>query len=158
VSKSKNRNRQSGAGSSVRKNLRERLAAQAAAEAAAKRQRYTIIGIVAAVAVLAIVLVVVLVTGGKTASMSGDSQTVGTTMTIRGSSDITVKAGTPVIWTIRGASGDLGCMDGVRSQFFAFRGVSAGKTTTVSFTPPTIKGTYTVYCSHGVKVCEIKVT
>jgi plastocyanin len=156
VSKSKNRNRQS-AGSSVRKNLKERLAAQAAAEIAAKRQRYLIIGGIAAVAVLAIVLVVVLISAGKTARMSGGSQTVGTTMTIRGSSDITVKAGTPVLWSIKGASGDLGCMDGVRSQFFSFKGVSSGKTTTVSFTPET-KGTYTVVCSHGVTVCVIKVT
>jgi plastocyanin len=152
----KNKNRQAVIAAG-RKSLEERMAAQRAAEAALKRKRYLIAGGAVLAAALAIMLIVVFASAGKTADMSGGRQTVATTMTSRGTSDIAVKAGTPVTWTIKGASGDLGCMDGVRSQLFAFKSVSGGKSTAVSFTPEN-KGTFTVYCSHGVKVCVIKVT
>jgi plastocyanin len=139
-----------------RKSLEERLAAQRAAELAKKRKKFIIIG--GAVAALAAVIVLIVIFAGGAGGGSSDGvRTVTTTMTVNGSSDISVKAGTPVKWTIKGGSGNLGCMDGVRSSLFEFRSVKSGQNTTVSFTPQNA-GSYTVYCSHGVRVCTITVT
>ena len=153
--KAKNPNN-SQANAARKKSLEERMAAQRAAALAARRKRIMIIGGAALVVVTAIILTVVLLSGGKTAGMSDGVQTVSTTMTARGSSDITVKAGIPVKWSIRG-SGGLGCMNAVKSGLFSERAVRSGQTTTVSFTP-SAKGSYTVVCEHGNYVCTIRVT
>jgi plastocyanin domain-containing protein len=152
---SNNKNKQAALNAARKKSLEERLAAQQAAEQAAakalKRKRYTIGGI-ALGSILVIISIIIIATAGGADGV----QTRSTVMTAAGSSDITVEVDVPVKWTITGASEDLGCMDGVSSQFFGLQSVSRGKKTTVSFTPASI-GSYTVYCSHGVKVNTIKV-
>jgi hypothetical protein len=134
---------------SGKKSLEERMAAQKAAETAAKRKRGFLIGGISAGAAIVIVLIIVFSTIGAATSPT-------TTVNAKGCRDITVSVGKEIVWTIKAAN-ELGCMDQVESSLFSAKKLTSGKTTKVTFTPTT-KGSVTVYCSHGVVVCTIKVT
>ncbi|MDR3216960.1 MAG: cupredoxin domain-containing protein [Clostridiaceae bacterium] len=145
--------------SSTQKHREEELAAKKAAELALKRKRFIMIGVISAVVITAIVLMAVLIprsSGGTSATISTDVQTVTTSSGSSGSGNITVKAGVPVSWTIN-ASQSLGCMTGVKQSTLGInKTLSSGTANTVRFTP-TKKGTFTVTCPSGHFFCRITV-
>lgn len=156
------RNKHAQANIARNKRIEERMAAQKAAAAALKRKKIYILGGIAAGVILIIVLFVLWgpAIGGSSATMDGSVQRVSTSSNGGGSSNITVKSGTEVVWTIS-ASSNLGCMTGFKANASLGIGgktLSAGKSNTVRFTPKK-KGTYTLRCtSMGMTYCKVTVT
>jgi plastocyanin domain-containing protein len=148
--------------SARKKSLEERMAAQKAAELAFKRKRALIIGGIALGVVVIIVLIVLWSSsagGGAAATVSDGVQRVTTSSGGGGSENITVKAGTQVVWTIN-ASRNLGCRGGFQADSglgISKTSLKAGQENTVKFTPKK-KGTYTLRCqSMGMIYCKVTV-
>ncbi|MDR2634986.1 MAG: hypothetical protein LBC13_03280 [Clostridiales bacterium] len=97
--------------------------------------------------------------GGTAATMSDGVQRVTTNSGSGGSSNIAVKAGSQVVWTIN-ASSNLGCMGGFQangSLGISKTALKAGQANTVRFTP-TKKRTYMLRCqSMGMNYCTVTV-
>ncbi|MDR0856623.1 MAG: hypothetical protein LBM78_04365 [Clostridiales bacterium] len=150
--------RPASASAATKRSIEERMAEQRAQEKRKKRNKLiAVLSAVGAVALAVVIIVVVAVHDVRAKDVDG-VQTVTTTMTARGSNDITVKAGKQVKWTIKGGAGDLGCMNEVNCSKLSFggRAVFSGRSTVVTFTPAK-KGTYTVVCEHGNTVNTITV-
>ena len=151
----------------------QQVAAASAAEAAAKRNKKLAIILVSggvALAILIGIIIGIASCAGKTADIVDGRQKVTTNATASGSSNITVKAGMPVDWTIdcTKLSRDNPLPATITSSDLGItKTLTAGSTVTVTFTPKRT-GTFTVLwpdpscvdpsCSTNVALCKIIVT
>jgi plastocyanin domain-containing protein len=130
--------------------------------AAQRKKKILVIGGAALVVVVLIVVAIILYSpkggAGAVASVSGGTQRVTTTSNAGGSGNITVKAGTPVEWTIN-AGTSLGCRTGLKQSTLGINtALTKGAANVVRFTPAKA-GTYRVVCtSMGMAFCTITVT